>query len=184
MKRILVALWLTAVAFCAACGRKEQAGPASSGQAAPPAAPGGAASAAATSGLVRDSMEVDGQTVDIEHSPFDIGRVQDIFDNDKESLARTVNANPAVVMLHFSKPRSLKRVEVTTATMNVGVKCIATLEGGGEKTFSGEYKNLSPDPTVSLELPGLSRPVSRLRIEIGNLDGGDGHIHIRAIRFS
>jgi len=177
--RILVALCMAALGLTVACGRKESAGQAPAAQ---PAAVAPPAAGTPTSGLVRDSMEVEGQTVTIEHSPFDLGRVQDLFDRDRESFARTAHANPAVVILNFSKPRSIKGVEVTTATMNIALKCVATLEGDGEKTFSREYRNLPADPTVSLEFPGLSRPVTRLRIEIANPDGGDGHIHIRTLR--
>jgi len=178
--RILVALCMAALGLTVACGRKESSAPAPATQPATAAAPKLPETAA--SGLVRDSMEVEGQTVAIDHSPFDLGRVQDLFDRDKDSFARTAHANPAVVTLNFSKPRSIKGVEVTTATMNIALKCVATLEGDGEKTFSREYRNLPADPTVSLEFPGLSRPVTRLRIEIANPDGGDGHIHIRTLR--
>jgi len=178
--RIVVAFGVAALVAAGGCGRKESPAAAGSTETASGATPSEARSAA--SELIRDSMEVDGQKVEIEHSAFDLGRVQDLFDTNKETFARTAHANPAIVTLNFSKPRPIRGIEVTTGSMNVALKCVATFQGKGEKTFSQEYRNLPADPTVSLDFAGASSPVSRLRIEIANPDGGDGHIHIRTLR--
>ena len=171
------------IAIGVGCGKREPsaAGPSTAAPAAAAGAPAAPPEASSTD-LARDSMEVDGQVVEIAHSPFDMGRIQDMFDDKKETVARTLKANPAILTLTFSKPRTLKGIELTTATMDINLKCVATLEGGGEKTFTQEFRNLPPDPTVTLDFPGLSAPVRVLHIEISDARGGDGHIHIRTLR--
>ncbi len=132
--------------------------------------------------LVTDTLAVDGQDVTITHSAFAIGRVHDMFDSDPMSLARTVNANPAVIELVFAKPRALRGIDVSTASMDVGLKVVATLAEGGEKTFAEEFRHIPTDPTVTLDFEGLTGRVAKMRIEVWNLGHGDGHIHIRSLK--
>ncbi len=159
------------------------AAPAAAPASAAAAKPAGAEGTAVSSGMDRHSLEVDGQTISIEHSRLDMGRVEDLFDDSPSTLARTAGANPAILDITFSKPRAVKGIDVTTATQDIDLKCVVTLASGGDKTFSQEYRKLPADPTVHLDFPGLGGPVQKLRIEIGNPGGGDGHIHMRTLRF-
>jgi hypothetical protein len=183
---VAAALSVGSLVFAVSCSKKsESAAPADAGV---PASSSAAASAPAAAsgtghGAVHESMNVDGQIMEIDHPAFDMGRIQDVFDGSKASLARTAQANPAVLDLAFSKPRELKGIELSTATMDINLRCVATLASGGEKVFSQEYRKLAADPTVTLDFPGLSGPVAKLRVEISNPNGGDGHIHIRELRF-
>ncbi len=172
--------------FGSACKKTESAGATAGGKepaAAAPGQPAGAASAAPAAGLDKHSVEFEGQTITIEHSRLDLGRVDDLFDDSPATFARTENANPAILDLVFGKPRTLKGIDLTTATQDIDLNCVVTLASGGVKTFHQEYRKLSPDPTVHIDFPGLGGPVQRLRIEIGNPGGGDGHVHIRTLRF-
>ena len=135
-------------------------------------------------GLVQDRVLVDGHTTLVRHSDWDMGRTQDLFDADPVTLARTRNANPAIVEILFTTPRRVGRVEVTTGSTSVGVVCKATLAGGGEKTFGREFRGLPADPTVAVDFPGPDEALVKLRVEITDLKGGDGHIHIRALQLS
>jgi hypothetical protein len=179
MKRIRVVL---ALALCLApllaCRKSETPAGASS-------APGGPASPAASEapGLVTDKALVDGRMTEIVHSKWDAGQTPDLFDGNPETLARTENANPAIVELHAPAPRSLKGVSVTTGSMDVGVTVVVKPQGGGPpKTYSKELRNQPPDPTVTLDFDTGETPIESVRVEIRNLNGGDGHIHIRTIQ--
>ena len=143
--------------------------------AAPPAAPTAPA-------IVTETVAFDGQDVTFTHSAFDQGRIQDLFDADPDTLARTTNANPAILELAFSKPRPVKSVELTTGSMDMDLKAVVHLEGGGEKTFTKELRKLKPDPTVRLDFDGLTGRVEKLRIEVASPSVGDGHIHLRTLR--
>lgn len=132
--------------------------------------------------LVTEELPFDGQDVTFTHSFFDLGWGHDMIDSDPGTMARTKNANPAVLELVFSKPRAVSGIDVTTASMDVGLKTVLTLAGGGEKTYAEEYRRLPPDPAVRLDFEGLSGRVAKMRVEVWNLGGGDGHIHIRTLK--
>jgi hypothetical protein len=167
-----------------ACRKGESAGPTAGSATVSPAAP---AVPTVPDGnpapMVRHALDIDGQSVSVEHSQLDLGRVEDLFDDKPETLARTTKANPAVFVFTFSKPRPLKGVEVTTASMDISLTCVVTPVSGGEKTFSQVFHGLPADPTVKLDFPGVSGPVRQVRVEIGNPAGGDGHIHVRTLKF-
>jgi hypothetical protein len=163
------------------CRKAEKAAPAASTDAAAAPVPLSEPEPTPPPESVTDELTWAGQDVTVAHSFFDIGRVHDVLDGDPQSLARTARANPAVLDITFSKPRALRGIDVATSTMDVGVKAVVTLAGGGEKTYSKEYRELPNDPTVRLDFEGLSGKAEKLRVEISNLRGGDGHIHIRSL---
>lgn len=166
-----------------ACRKGESAGPTAGSAPASPAAPAVPTVPDGPAPMATHVLDVDGQSVSVEHSQLDLGRVEDLFDDKLETFARTTKANPAVFVFTFSKPRPIKGVEVTTASMDISLTCVVTPVSGGEKTFSQAFHGLPADPTVKLEFPGISGPVQRLRVEIGNPGGGDGHIHVRTLKF-
>lgn len=105
-----------------------------------------------------------------------------MIDSDPGTMARTKNANPAVLEPVFSKPRAVSGIDVTTASMDVGLKTVLTLAGAGEKTYAEGYRRLPPDPAVRLDFEGLSGRVAKMRVEVWNLAGDDGHILIRTLK--
>lgn len=132
--------------------------------------------------VVTETIAVEGQNVTFRHSAFDQGRIQDLFDSDPDTLARTTNANPAMLELTFSEPRPLKAVELTTGSMDMDLTCVVQVAGGGSKTFTKELRNLKPDPTVRVDFPGLTGRAEKLSVEIKSPTVPDGHIHLRTLR--
>lgn len=169
-------LGVTAGALVLAGCRKSEPG-ASKPAEAPPAAAVPTAPA-----IVTETVAFDGQDVTFTHSAFDQGRIQDLFDSDMVTLARTTNANPAILELAFSKPRPVKGIELTTGSMDMDLTCVVRLEGDGEKSFTKELRNLKPDPTVRVDFNGLTGRVAKLRIEVKSPSVVDGHIHLRTLR--
>jgi hypothetical protein len=177
MKRILVVLALCAAMTAAACGKKEQPGAAratGSGSTAP--VPGG------TEGLVSDQALLDGSLTDVSHSKWDGGRTADLFDNDPGWIARTEKANPAIISLRLPEPRPLKGISLTTGGMEALLTVIVQPQGGAPKTYTKEFRHMAADPTFGLDFDTGSTPIESLRVEIKDLNGGDGHIHIRTLR--
>jgi hypothetical protein len=180
MKRILAALALgLCLASLAACKKSETNASASGVASASESAP---AAAGYKPGLVTDKALVDGRMTEIVHSKWDGGQSADLFDGKPETLARTENANPAVVELHAPAPRPLKGVSITTGSMDLGVTVVVKPQGGESKTYTKEFRNMPPDPTVNIDFDTGKAPVESVRVEIKNLNGGDGHIHIRTIQ--
>jgi hypothetical protein len=166
------------------CKKKETAGAAgatstsSAAAAAPiPSVPG----PTPDSELVVDKLVVDRQTVEVAHSKFDGGRSEDLFDDDPHTLARTEFANPATVELRYATPKLVKQLTVTTGSMDIGLTATVTPEQGQPKVVSKEFRQLPNDPTVNLELDSKGILAKKVRVEIKNLNIGDGHIHIRTL---
>ncbi len=167
-----------------ACAKRESAAPdGAAASAAPAEAPAGAQSAPTASPLVTDKALVDGHLVRVTHSKWDGGQSADLFDTDPKTLARTENANPAVLEFELPTPRALDGISVTMGGSNFKLEVVARpADGAAPRTFSKEYRGLGPDPTLTLDFDTGQTPIASLRVEILNLDGGDGHIHIRTVK--
>lgn len=175
------------IAMSTGCGKKEAPVPGPSGGNAPGAsAASGAAPGAPRPGgappNVKESFEIDGTVVEVEHSAIDNGRVQDLFDGNKETLGRTENSTAMVLQLRFPTARKTSGLEVTTGSMNVRLTATLSVRGKGEPlVFQKTYTQLPPDPTVTLDFGGVQE-VEKANIEIANADGGDGHVHVREVK--
>jgi hypothetical protein len=176
---------LSVAVLAAGCSKKEQAGGEPAAAPASSTASEGAPAAAAPGpgGLVSEDAQLDGRTVKVDHSKFDIGQPQNLFDNDPKTLARTEKANPAIIEITFDPPKVIKSVSVTTGSMDIGLTARVTPDSGAEKVVNKEYRDLPADPTVDLEIDKAGVKAKKIAFEIKNLNGGDGHIHIRDIKF-
>jgi hypothetical protein len=178
--RLLTATLLGLALAAGGCSKgKDAAGKAESSKAVYSAVPFGGGE------IVHEKVIVGGEMVEIAHSKFDQGRPEDLFDNNPETLAKTEKANPAVVELNFPTPRAMKGISVTTASMDIGLTAKVTNAGQkDQKVYSKEFRSLPPDPTVQLDFDAGSGPVQKLYIEITQLNGSFGQIHIREIHFN
>src|SRR5262245_58402769 len=115
-----------------------------------------------------------------------MGEVVNLFDHQVDSLIRGKDANPLVLDIQLSQPRSVSAICMTIATMPHGqIKVELTREGGGTTSFSRDFTDLSGIPDVELPIPGAPVRTRRLRIEILDLaPRGDDtpHIHVRELQ--
>jgi hypothetical protein len=135
---------------------------------------------------VIDTLVVDGSTLTIEHSLFDSGTVQHLFDGDKYTLARGYEANPIVLKITFATPRPLSGMDLTTGSMDFDLTVrLYSTEGGEPVVYTETYAGLPNDPTVNLDFPGAPAQVSRVEIEVLHLTEppGAAKIHLREIEF-
>lgn len=139
---------------------------------------------AARHALVRDTIRLGKETVEVAHSRFDTGEVSSLFDGDVKTLARTAGVNPAVVEITFRSPRQLRGVTVTTGAMDVCLTARLEREGGTRpETYATEYGRLPEEPTVTLLFAPSRAGVRMLRVEIENLRSGEhDFVHVREIR--
>lgn len=175
---------LCLVIMVGGCGRKE-------GGPAPPGPSGQAVDAQPGKAPVPTSaprplaiVKVLGQDVQVEYPDLDLGDINAAFDGDKENFARTRSATTAVFLLDFPKPVHPRELYVKTAMMNVGITARFYPEGTTEpKNYYAEMKDNKVEPMVKLSFDAGDPPAKRIAIEVKNLDGGDGHIHVRDIEF-
>lgn len=132
---------------------------------------------------VVDTVQLDGQPVQVTHPLFDIGPTDQMFDGDPGTLVRTYEANPARIVLDFSRPRSLTSLSLTLGfrEASLTVRLYASPQAQ-PSTYSAEYRDLGDTPTIEMDFPGAPSAVSRMEIELGDLlDPPDRKIHIREI---
>lgn len=129
------------------------------------------------------ALVIDGIETQVEFPFLDLGSVDLMFDHDPFTLARVYEANPARIVLRFSRPRDIQGLRLTTGSMDFGLS-VALLDASSTElsSFSQTYRDLPDDPTVEWDAPGRISGVSSIVIEIFSLTPGDPFkIHIREI---
>jgi hypothetical protein len=140
---------------------------------------------------IEDTMQFNGQTTRVRHSPLGSGLIQDIFDSDPDTLARVEEANPFYIDLYPVEPIDTNSAFIKTGSLhNYTVTIRLYPVDGGEpieyiKTFMDEPgKDLPPDPEVTITFENGPAKSSRIEIEIkDNLSGETSSIHWRTLQF-
>lgn len=123
------------------------------------------------------------EVIQVTHSPFDAGRVQDIFDGDSFTLARGARANPLLIELKFPSPRAVHSIGAMFGSMNFRWTIQAYANDADPPVeYRAQYANLKTEPNVQMNLTGGPNLVSKIRIEVLNTDAGDqAKIHVREL---
>ncbi len=134
---------------------------------------------------VQGQVLVDGQLVDVEYSPLDVGQLADLFDGEPFTLVRGLAANPLVFDFTFPAPRALKGLVADFGSMDFSLTVKLYTDATGEPVvYTEAYRGLPPDPHVILPFPAAPDQVTRVRIEIEQLNApADVHIHVREFKF-
>lgn len=135
--------------------------------------------------LVEAPAVLDGEPIQVRHSLFDAGQVQDMFDGDWYTLARVMEANPAIVEVEFSEPRAVSGMAADFGSMEFELNVEIFAPGTEEPTVYGAtYRNTQPDPHAELTFDQASDQVARIRVQIRDLNAsGAAKIHIRELDF-
>jgi len=133
--------------------------------------------------LVEAVTQVAGEPARIRHSLLDAGRVEDMFDGDWYTLARVMEANPAIIELTFPQPRSISGLAGDFGSMEF--RWTVQVSGPDVEdpiVYTATYRNTPPDPHVELAFDRGPEMVSKLRVEILDLHAGESaKIHIREL---
>jgi len=134
---------------------------------------------------VQGQVAVDGQLVDVEHSPLDVGQLADLFDGEPFTLVRGLAANPLVFDFTFPTLRAVKGLVADFGSMDFSLTVRLYGDATGEPVVYTEvYRGQPPDPHVTLSFPAAPEQVGRVRIEIEQLNPPvDVHIHVREFKF-
>ena len=144
-----------------------------------------AAEKAARRLLITETVELNGEPLQVSHSALDFGQLRDLFDGNPDSLVRGLGANPLVFDFAFAKPRAMKEVKGTFGSMDFRLTAILTApDQEVSEVYSWDFRGLPLDPSVEVSFARGPALVSRLRLEILKLDGAEEeHIHIRELSF-
>jgi hypothetical protein len=135
---------------------------------------------------IEESMNLNGQNVRIIHSPLGSGRLDDIFDDNPDSLARVLLANPFTFDLYPTQAIDTHSVTIQTGSLpNFTVTISLYAPGSDEPTiYTQTYKDLPPDPLVNINFDKGPAKSGRIYIEIkDNNSGNSSQIHVRTILF-
>jgi hypothetical protein len=140
---------------------------------------------------VRDQITLEGETVGVVHTRFDMGDVGAMFDGNLYTLARGIDVNPLLLDFRFPAPRRMSGLDGYFG--NVDYRLSAVLYGPGSSQGSA-YSRTFRYGANPLDLPagrqarlsfakGPARVV-RLRLEVLYLGGGpQAHVHVFEVHF-
>ena len=135
---------------------------------------------------VEDTISLNGQSVRIVHSPLGSGRLEDIFDNNPDTLARVLEANPFTLDLYPAQPIPTNSVLIQTGSLVKFTVTISLYAPNATEPviYTRTYSNLPPDPVVNITFENGPTTSARIYIEVNDdLSGDTSQIHIRTIQF-
>ncbi|MGH2371610.1 MAG: hypothetical protein ACRDI2_25855, partial [Chloroflexota bacterium] len=135
--------------------------------------------------LIDGQALLDGETVAIRHSLLDAGSLKDMFDGEGRTLGRFMEANPAIMELHFPRPRRIDRVSLLLAVGNWDVTLrVSAAEGDEARVYRGTIHSPNQDARIELPTGPATAEASFVRVEIRLLDAGESaKIHLRELQF-
>ena len=133
---------------------------------------------------VTESVSVDGVPAKVTHPQLGVGRIQDLFDGDSYTLARSLETNPFVVRITFAAPHRANGIDLVLATMQPAAR-VTIHEPGSQRslTFRRTLDRVESNPDLSFR---FGRPLTVASLEIGVRDiqqPANGVVHIRDIDF-
>jgi 4-amino-4-deoxy-L-arabinose transferase-like glycosyltransferase len=134
--------------------------------------------------LIENQVTIDGQTVKIRHSLLDMGSIQDIFDGNPHSVARTMEANPFIIELTFPEPRQISGFTMIVGDTELKLRILLYTPQAPEPveyTFSIDTSTQNPQGTVDFP---QTQWVSVFYLEIKDLRQGEpGNVHLWELTF-
>lgn len=151
-------------------------------QAPPPFDPTGQSPPSET---VMDRFDLNGETLEITHSIFDQGRVNDLFDGNPDYLVRTKDANPLILDVVFPSPRPIGGIRVQFANGEYAIRALVYDQPNGQPVaYDRSFTQLPTDPTVEMDFENGPDRVRRLRLELTQLNAPEEvHVHVRDLEF-
>jgi len=133
--------------------------------------------------LVEDKVNIGGQVVQVRHSLLDSGAAFHMFDGDRFTLARVMEANPAIVELNFPEPRKISSLVADFAVMDFTWNILLyAQEGAAPVIYQETYRGIPGEPHVEIAFNRGPEWVSKMRLEIKDLNSGErAKIHIREL---
>ena len=135
---------------------------------------------------VTETAVIDGQTVEVTHSQFDMGLLPNVFDGDTFTLARGLEANPLILDFVFPEPRRITGLAADFGSMDFALAArLYAVTDVEPKIYTQTFQGLPPDPHVDMAFESAPDAVKKLRLEVRQLNApSDPHIHVRELKFA
>lgn len=138
----------------------------------------------ARSALQHGEVEIDGESVQVEYSILDMGTIDLLFDNDKQSVARTLEANPFIIELTFPKERTLTGYNMFMGSADMHVTAsLYSAENGQPYQSEADFNGSPSNPELKVDF-GESVIAQKIRFEVLQpYSGVPSNVHIWEIEF-
>ncbi|NTW09601.1 MAG: hypothetical protein HGA28_08555 [Anaerolineaceae bacterium] len=134
--------------------------------------------------LKEEEITLDGQTVTVRNSWLDMGVPAQIFDQDPFTLIRGMEANPFILELEFSEPRSIGEITLNLGAMDTDLTVdLYTGDDTQPLRYQQSYRQVEEGDILKLTFPDGPRLVTKMRLEILSPFAGDtANVHIRELQ--
>lgn len=131
-----------------------------------------------------DEVILDGDRIKVRYPLLDMGKIEDLWDGDERSVARTYEANPFVIELTFPEPREMNGVSLVVGDTDVRIDAnLYPAEGVQPEQITSELSGSVQEPKVYFEF-GEPKHVKVLVLEVRDLlQGEPAHVHLWEIQF-
>ncbi len=132
--------------------------------------------------LQEADLTLDGVPVKVKYSYLDIGPVDNLFDGSKETLVRTMEANPFMLEMDFSTPRPISGIVATVGAMQAEITVRATTPDGQVKEYQTVFNATPENLTTEIDFE-QAWSVQTLHIEVRNMNAGEpANVHVYEIQ--
>jgi hypothetical protein len=126
-------------------------------------------------------VTIGSELVDAKYSYLDMGQIANLFDGNKETLVRTMEANPFVLELYFTNPHLINGIQATLGSMEAQITIRTTLSDGQVKEYQTVFNATPENLTTEIDL-NETLNVKVLHLEILNLHAGEpANVHVSEI---
>lgn len=124
-------------------------------------------------------VSLNGEVVNAASSRLDMGNLQSVFDNDANTLIRSLEANPLVVEVSFMEPKTYSSTWLLIGGSATQVTVYEVPEGSDiPLAVSITVQDSSMIRKISLPLP-TRQAITRMRFEVRTIrDGEPSHVHL------
>lgn len=132
---------------------------------------------------IQGEIQLYGQTVRVTHSRLGAGQLRDLFDGDRFTLVRGLEANPFVVELSFPEAQTFTGLGADFGSMDFTLSVFLTPTGADQPVvYTATYRGLKPDPHIEMTFEDPPPSVTAMRVEVLQLNAGDtAQIHVREL---
>jgi hypothetical protein len=135
--------------------------------------------------LQEGQVMIDGEPVKVRYSLLDGGSIEVLFDGNTShsNVARTMEANPFVVELIFSKPRTLNGLTITIGGMEAKITARLYASPDAQPVeYSTTFNSTVKNTTTSIDFT-QSTQVQVLHVEVLDIHAGEpAHIHVTELQ--
>jgi 4-amino-4-deoxy-L-arabinose transferase-like glycosyltransferase len=135
--------------------------------------------------LQNDSVTLsDGEVVKVAYSLLDMGTVNSLFDNDDNSVARTLASNPFKIQVTFPKPDTFTGLRLRVGGVQQRITVYVYPPGSDQPVTFTQDKEQTPDPRDVIFNFNQSITADRIFIEVLSVnDTEPAHIHVWTVAF-